>query len=177
MTADSDRLTELYRRYAPAVHRRARQLLGGDETEAFDVVQDVFAAYMKNESKLRGEATPFTVLYQMATFQSVDRLRKRSRWSGRVTSLSVDEDSDGPALQVPAADDATARLEAARDVALLTHGEDEQTLTCAVMYFVEGSTTEEIAAALGISRKTVGRALAAFAERAKKRAERFGVAA
>jgi RNA polymerase sigma-70 factor (ECF subfamily) len=172
---DSDRLTDLYRRYAPALFRRARSLLGADESEAHDVVQDVFAAYVKNESRLRGEAAPFTVLYQMATFQAVDRLRRRSRWSGRVTSLTVDEDSDGPALQVAAPDDAPARLEAARDVALLTHGEDEQTLTCAVLYFVEGYTTQEIAESLDISRKTVGRALAAFAERAKKRAERFGV--
>ncbi|MBK7862863.1 MAG: sigma-70 family RNA polymerase sigma factor [Archangiaceae bacterium] len=175
MKADADRLTELYRRYAPALFRRALSLLGSDEAEAHDVVQDVFAAYIKNESKLRGEAAPFTVLYQMTTFQTVDRLRRRSRWSGRVSSLSVDEEGDGPALQVAAPDDVSARLEAARDVALLTHGEDEQTLTCAVLYFVEGYTTQEIADSLDISRKTVGRALAAFAERAQKRADRFGV--
>ena len=174
--ADADRLTELYRRYAPALFRRARSLLGADETEAHDVVQDVFAAYLKNESRLRGEAAPFTVLYQMTTFQSVDRLRKRSRWSGRLTSLTVEEDAEGPALQVASPDDSTARLEAARDVALLTHGEDEQTLTCALLYFVEGYTTQEIADSLDISRKTVGRALAAFSQRAKKRADRFGVA-
>lgn len=175
VAADSARLTELYRRYAPAVFRRARSLLGGDEAEAHDVTQEVFLAYVKNESRLRGEAAPFTVLFQMATNQSIDRLRKSSRWSGKLTSLAVDEEADGPALQVAAQDDGPARLEATRDVALLTQGEDEQTLTCAVLYFVEGYTTEEIAQSLGISRKTVGRALAAFGERAKKRAERFGV--
>ena len=44
-----------------------------------------------------------------------------------------------------------------------------------VLYFVEGYTTEEVAQALDLSRKTVGRALAAFAERANKRSERFTV--
>lgn len=175
MALDADRLTDLYRRYAPAIHRRAKALLRGDETEAHDVTQDVFLGYFKNASRLRGEAAPFTVLYQMATYQAVDRLRRRSRWSGRLTSLSVDEDAEGPALQVPSADDGAARVEAFGDLSLLTQGEDEQTLTCATLYFVEGYTTDEIAQTLDISRKTVGRALAAFAERAKKRAERFGV--
>lgn len=155
--------------------RRARSLLAGNEQDASDVVQEVFLAYVKNEARLRGEAAPFTVLYQMATYQAVDRLRRAARWSGRLTSLSVDEDAEGPALQVPSPDDAAARLEAARDLALLTEGEDEQTLTCALLYFVEAYTTEEIAQSLGISRKTVGRALAAFSSRAQKRATRFGV--
>ena len=175
MAAASDRLTELYRRYAPAVHRRAKGLLGGDETEAWDVTQEVFLGYFKNEGKWRGEAAPFTVLYQMATYQSVDRLRRRSRWASKLTSLSIDEDAEGPALQVPSTDDGAARVEAFGDLALLTQGEDEQTITCAVLYFVEGCTTEEIAQTLDVSRKTVGRALEAFSARAKKRAERFGV--
>ena len=175
VAAPADRLTELYRRYAPAIFRRARSLLGGDEHEAHDVVQEVFLSYVKHESRLRGEAGPFTVLYQMATYQSVDRLRRAARWSGKLTSLSIDEDAEGPALQVPSSDDGAARLEAARDLSLLTEGEDEQTLTCALLYFVEGYTTEEIAQSLNISRKTVGRALAAFSERAQKRAARLGV--
>jgi len=175
VSASSDRLTELYRRYAPAVFRRARSLLGGDEAEAHDVMQEVFFAYVKNESRLRGEAAPFTVLYQMATFQSVDRLRRAARWSGRLTSLTADEDSEGPAMEVPSTDDGAARFEAAKDLALLTEGEDQQTLTIALLYFVEGYTTLEIASSLSISRKTVGRALAAFAARGQKRAARFAV--
>jgi len=173
MGSDADQFTALYRRFGPAIHRRAKSLLG-DETEAWDVTQDVFLGYFKGQARLRGEAAPFTVLYQMATYQSVDRLRSRVRWSGKLTSLSVDEDADGPALQVPAADDGPARVAARNDLALLTKGEDEQTLTAALLYFVEGYTTEELAQTLSLSRKTIGRMLAAFATRAQKRAERFG---
>lgn len=173
-STDAASFTALYRRYAPAVHRRARSLLN-DEAEAWDVTQEVFIGFFKGGSRLRGEASPFTVLYQMATYQAIDRLRARSRWSGSLHSLSIDEDSDGPALQVTHPRDDAARINAAKDLALLTAGEDEQTLTAALLYFVEGYTTEELAQTLSVSRKTVGRMLAAFCERAQKRAERFGM--
>lgn len=67
-------LTELYQRFSPAVYRRALAVLQ-DKEEAHDVKQDTFLDYMKNEASLRGEASAFTVLYQMATFKAVDRLR------------------------------------------------------------------------------------------------------
>ena len=174
MGADSSVLAELYRRYAPAVFRRARSLLS-DEQEAHDVTQDVFLGYLKHRERARGEASPFTVLYQMATYQAVDRLRRRSRWSGRLQSLDVDEESDSLGLEVAADDGGTRRVEAAQDLALLTHGEDEQTLTLAVLCLVEGYTAEQAAQTLDVSRKTVGRALKAFSERANKRAQRFKV--
>ncbi len=175
MSDATTRFNELYRRYAPAVFRRALSLLGGDEATAKDVTQDVLLGYFKGEARLTGAAQPFTVLYQMATYQSVDRLRSRARWHGKMSSLSHDEEGDGPAVQVPAHDGGVERVEATHDLALLTKGEDEQTLTCAVLYFVEGYTTQEIAETLDLSRKTVGRALAAFAARANKRSERLTV--
>ncbi len=176
MGADPTALAELYRRYAPAVFRRARSLLS-DEQEAHDVTQDVFLGYLKHEKRSRGEASPFTVLYQMATYQAVDRLRRRSRWSGRMQSLDVDEDDDAPGLELPGDDGGAARIEAAQDLALLTQGEDEQTLTIALLCLVEGYTAEQAAQTLDVSRKTVGRALKAFCERANKRAQRFSVGA
>jgi RNA polymerase sigma factor (sigma-70 family) len=171
----TQRFNELYRRYAPAVFRRAASLLGGDEAAAQDITQDVFLGYFRSESKLRGEASPFTVLYQMATYQAVDRLRHRARWHGALPKLPDDEEALDALAQLPAPESSTSRVDAMHDLALLTKGEDEQTLTCAVLYFVEGYTTEEVAQALDLSRKTVGRALAAFAERANKRSERFTV--
>ncbi|MBL8919738.1 MAG: sigma-70 family RNA polymerase sigma factor [Myxococcaceae bacterium] len=173
MAPATARFDELYRRFAPAVFRRAKSLLGGDEAEARDVTQDVFLGYFKLEAKLTGAASAFTVLYQMATYQSVDRLRRRARWSGRLQPLHHDEEHEGPALQLPSPEDGAARVEATHDLALLTKGEDEQTLTCALLYFAEGYTTQEIADTLDVSRKTVSRALAAFAARATKRAERL----
>jgi RNA polymerase sigma factor (sigma-70 family) len=173
--ADSALVADLYRRYAPAIHRRALSLLR-DPQEALDVTQETFLAYMKSASRLRGEATPFTVLYQIATYQAVDRIRRRARWSGKLSSLTVHEDDDGEAAQLEAATahaGQTDRVEAAQDLALLTQGEKEDTCTAAVLYFVEGNTTEEIARIMDLSRKTVGKLLAQFAERAQKRHARL----
>lgn len=171
--ADSREVAELYRRYGPAVHRRAQSLLK-DPQEALDVTQETFLAYMKGRAGLRGEATPFTVLYQIATYQSVDRLRRRARWSGRLARLEVHEEDPADPLESQSSHPGeAARVEAAQDLALLTRGEDEQVLTAALLYFVEGHTTEEVAQVLDLSRKTVGKLLAQFAERARKRHARL----
>ncbi len=174
---DSDDLAALYRRFGPAVHRRALSLTR-DAEEALDVTQDTFLAYMKVRSTPRTDAaSPFTVLYQIATYRAVDRVRRSARWSGRLGPLSV-EDEDGETEQRHA--DAAAahsggmeRVEALQDLALLTQGEDPEVLTVAVLYFVEGHTTEEVAQVLDLSRKTVSRMLARFAERAQKRSLRL----
>lgn len=172
MPADSSLVADLYRRHAPAVYRRALGLLK-DPEEANDVVQEVFLGYLKQE--WRGEAAPFTVLYQLATFQSIDRLRKRSRWSGVLGPLEApaDQDDDGaPATIEGVTEDGSARLEAAQDLALLTAGEEPRTLTAAVLYWVDGCTTQEVAEVLDLSRKTVGKLLARFTERARSRTGR-----
>jgi RNA polymerase sigma factor (sigma-70 family) len=171
----TQRFNELYRRYAPAVFRRASSLLDGDHAAAQDVTQEVFLGYFKSEERLSGSASPFTVLYQMATYQAVDRLRHRARWHGSLKVMPEDEEKLDEVERLPVFDGGASRVEATHDLALLTKGEDEQTLTCAVLSVVEGYTTQEIADTLDLSRKTVGRALAAFAERANKRAERFTV--
>ena len=170
---ESQIVADLYRRYGPAVHRRARALTGDDQ-EALDITQETFLAFMDARSRLRGEASPFTVLFQIATHKAVDCLRRRSRWSGTLGSLRFDE-SEADRLPSPAdsSPQGAPQVEAARDLALLTRGESAEVLTAAYMYFVERYTTEEIGQALGLSRKTIGKYLAAFTERARQRAERL----
>ena len=164
-------LEGLYRRFGPAIYRRALGLLG-DTTEAHDVLQETFIAYMKSADRLRGVAQPFTVLYQISTYQALDRLRRKARWR-HVLPTMPDTDEAESVPEVATAANGVAQVEAAQDLALLTRGEDEQTLTAASLYFVEGCTTEETAQVLGLSRKTVGKLLAQFITRAKKRAARL----
>jgi RNA polymerase sigma-70 factor (ECF subfamily) len=173
MDVSRDQVAALYRQVGPAVYRRALALLH-DEHEARDVLQEAFLAFLKNQGSLRGEAKPFTVLYQMATFLSIDRLRRKSKWNN-VLSLDAfeadDEDGACPATAVTMG--SAAAVEAAQDLAMLTRGEDERTVAAATLYFVEGCTTEEAGHVLGVSRKTIGKLLSAFVERAQKRAARF----
>ncbi len=109
---------------ASGVYRRAFAMLR-DEQEAQDVTQDTFLAYMRGESSLRGEASPFTVLYQIATYKAVDRLRRNSRWSGTLGSLDVPRMRRRRArpLGQLADEGGLGRVEAARDLTLLTEGE------------------------------------------------------
>ncbi|HCF56585.1 MAG TPA: hypothetical protein DFS52_01140 [Myxococcales bacterium] len=167
---DNQALADLYRRFGPALHRRALSLLG-DEQEALDVTQESFLALMTASGSLRGGASPFTVLYQIATFKAVDRLRRRSRWAGVLSEVAYDEDASWP--QASAGESDARRVDAARDLAILTQGEKPQVLTAALLYFVEGYTTEEIGQTLDLSRKTVGKLLARFAQRARDRSKRL----
>lgn len=169
-----EQLDALYRRFGPAINRRARSMLR-DEQEAFDVTQDTFLAYMRSDASLRGKASPFTVLYQIATYKAVDRLRRNSRWSGVMGSLEVpDDDAPArPAEWASAHEGGMARVEALRDLALLTEGEKPQALTAAILYFVEGYTLQEIGEVLDLDRKEVSRLLRELAERARKRSARL----
>ncbi len=87
--AEEELLDTLYQCFGPAINRRARAILQDDQ-EASDVTQDTFLAYMRGQASLRGAASPFTVLYQIATHKAVDRLRRNSvglAYWARSTSL------------------------------------------------------------------------------------------
>ncbi|MBL8910202.1 MAG: RNA polymerase sigma factor [Archangium sp.] len=164
----------LYRKHGPALFRRCRHLLGSD-AEAQDCVQDTFLGFLKGN--WRGEAQPFTVLYRIATYQAIDRLRKRGRWFGRAETLEVREEEHDTSVEEQGAAWAkhqgttteSERVEWAHDLAILTKGEDEFTLTASMMHWVEGHTLEEIAQTLGVTRKTVSARLTRFMERAAER--------
>lgn len=171
--AAADHLDTLYRRYGPAIHRRACAILK-DEDEALDVTQDTFLAYMRSESSLSGAASAFTVLYQIATYKAVDRVRRNSRWSGVLGSLDISEEEavTRAAAWVSSNEGGLARVEALRDIAILTDGEQRQTLTVAVLYYIEGYTMGEIGKTLDLDRKQVSELLRQFAERAQRRSAR-----
>ena len=62
------------------------------------------------------------------------------------------------------------QAEAASELAELTVGLDEETITVAVLLHVDGMTQEEIATALDLSRRTVGKRLQKFLSHTRKRA-------
>ncbi len=173
MTANSNTIAALYRHFGSAIYRRARTLTR-DHQEALDVTQETFLAYMKLHGSLRGEASPFTVLYQIATYQAVERVRHRARWSGALGKLNAPEDKEAEApVMTEGVASELRQVEVAQDLALLTRGEKPAVLTAAFLYFVEGHTTEEVAQVMRLSRKTIGRMLAQFVERAQKRQHRL----
>lgn len=167
-------IAEVYRRWAPAIYRRARALLQNDD-EAKDVAHDTFVAFMRSEELLSSVASPFTVLFQIATHKAVDRLRRRARWSGALGPIEIRdaEDSEEESARSLINEGGLARVEALQDLAILTRGEKPQALTAAFLYFVEEHTMEEVGKVLGVSRRTASQLLHQFASRARKRSARF----
>lgn len=163
-------LGAIYRRYGPAIHRRALALLG-NEQEALDVTQDSFLAYMEARSSWRGEASPFTILYQIVTYRAVDRLRRRARWAGALGTLELRDEDDAAHgdLAQPSMEGGLAQVEALCDLAILTQGESPEVLSAAVYHFVDGWTLVEVARELGLDRKKVSKMLQQFIRRARQR--------
>ncbi|WP_164017154.1 RNA polymerase sigma factor [Pyxidicoccus trucidator] len=157
----------LYRRFGGGVYRRAMFLLK-DADDARDVTQDTFVALVEQLAPMRSPRESASLLYQMATSLAIDRLRHRARWFGpegkpEPEAHPVESSQEGGAR----------RIEAAKDLSLLTRGECPRTLQVAVLHFVEGQTLTEVGEGLDLSRKTVHRLLERFVSRARKRSTRL----
>lgn len=159
-----DDIAELYKRHAPALHRRCASIVGNAE-EARDLVQETFARYISARASFTDRASPFTVLYRIATNASIDRLRRRK--------TATEEEID-PETRAGDLGNEPKRVENLLDLALLTKGLTEEELTVAVLHHLDGYTQDGIAASLDMSRKTVGKILNRFEEHVKKRAARLG---
>ncbi len=158
-----DEVTELYKRHAPALQRRCASIVGNAD-EARDLVQETFARYLAAK-KTWDRASPFTVLYRIATNASIDRLRRRK---------TASEDELEPEVHAGDLGREPGRIDNLHDLAFLTRGLTEEELTVAVLHHLDGYTQDAIASSLDLSRRTVGKILVRFEEHVKKRAARTG---
>jgi len=159
---DEAEIAALYARYAPALERRCLSLVGRP-ADAEELVQEVFYQFFRDRHRFEGRSSVFTFLYRIATNLSIDKLRRRKTAGDQ---LSLDEgrrEADGG--------DPHRQAAAAEELAVLTIGLDEETLTVAVMAHVDGLTQEEIAEALDLSRRTIGKRLKRFLAHTRARAE------
>lgn len=156
MAEGRSRAAELYALYGPAVYRRCLRLLR-DEEAARDATQDVFVKLVREMGRLEDRENAMGWLYTVATRHCLNVLRDRRR-RGRGTPV------DDLELAAPEAPSGLPGRVLAR--ALLARF-DEGTQAVAVGVLVDGMEQEELASALGISRKTVQRRLERFLERAR----------
>src|SRR5579864_3809589 len=88
-------LKALYQTFAPAIHRRARALLGRD-ADAWDVTQEVFEKLLLAGPAFRGESRPMTWVYRITTNVCLNHLRARKTREPKALSApegSVDQSS------------------------------------------------------------------------------------
>jgi RNA polymerase sigma-70 factor (ECF subfamily) len=172
--SDSQQLADLYRRYAPSLYRRACWLTGEPE-ESVDITQAAFLSFMQLRKPLRNEVSPYTLLYTITTHKAVDRLRRRSRWTGTLDLHGDEEGEDSPHEPHLAMvhEGELRRMEAAQDLALLTQEESPEVLTTVFLHFLEGHSATKVGQVLNMSRQKVKEVLDGFRTRARARRERL----
>lgn len=147
----------LYRRYGPLVLRRVRRFFPDDE-EAVEVLQEIFLRVITHSADFRGDASPATWLYQIATRHCLGRLRDTTR--RRTLMEDRGEISWAPTVTRPVQEHVAL-------VDSLWRTLDPQLVEIGVYYHLDGMTHAEIAELLGVSRRTVGNRLDELAARAK----------
>jgi RNA polymerase sigma-70 factor, ECF subfamily len=151
-------IAELYRTWGPAIYRRCLRLLRDTEA-ARDATQEVFRRALSSPEKLADPDTALPFIYRVATNHCLNERRNAGR-RGETELDDLDVASEHP--QFP------QRRLVQRVLARF----DVKTQSIAVGVLVDGMEHEEVASALGISRKTVSRKLARFLDHARKYLER-----
>lgn len=160
-------LEACYRRYGPLVYRRCLRLLRS-EAQAEEAMQDVFVELLRRRERLedRGLAS---LLFQMATHVSLNRLRSRRR--------HPENDDDRLILQIAHDEQLEERSLADALLGALFGREPPSTRVMATMHYVDGMTLHEVAAELGMSVSGVRKRLRTLRERLLKLEEDHGRAA
>ena len=139
---------DIYLRYGSVVYRRARRLLG-DEQSAKDACHEVFLRLFHALPEFE-RASPLTWLYKVTTNFCLNLIRDENRRRKLLAAQAQPGSSAaGPSL------------------ADLLRGFPNELQEIAVYYFVDEMSQDEIADVLGLSQRTVSNRLSAFRDLAK----------
>jgi RNA polymerase sigma factor (sigma-70 family) len=137
-----------YRQHGHLVLRRARRLLG-NEQEAREILQDVFASLLGEPAQLDGKGPMVGWLYGATTHACLNRIRDRKN------RLRLLDTHVAPLQQESVAASAEHAL-LTRELLAQLPGDLAQV---AVHYYSDEMTHEEIARVMGCSRRHVGNLL------------------
>ncbi len=148
-------MIRLYREYGPVVYRRCVRLLG-DRDAARDATQEVFVKLLRADRLLGDAEDVLPWIYRVTTHHCLDVRRNRAGPAqGGVEQLEVAAGAAAPYPERRLAQQVLARF-------------DPTTQAVAVGVLVDGMEREEVAGALGLSRRTVHRKLARFLDGARR---------
>lgn len=145
MTLDGAAIERLYRSHGHIVIRRARTLLG-NEPDAQEALQEVFASLLRSPQALRSAGSVVAWLYRATTHFCLNQLRHH-RTGARLLEHRV-------APSLPAA--AGPSAEALAEVRGLLARMPADVATAVVYHHLDGMTHAEVADLLGCSRRQVG---------------------
>jgi RNA polymerase sigma-70 factor (ECF subfamily) len=161
-----DRVAELYRELGPFVYRRCLRLLKNAES-ASDMTQEVFVKLVRDIGKLEGRQSSLPWLYRVATNHCLNHLRQQRR--GATDALE-------PAQHLEASDARHPRCPDRLLACAILSQFDVATRAIAVGVFVDGMEHDEVAEAVGVSRRTVARKLERFLAKARDLVDDEGAA-
>jgi RNA polymerase sigma-70 factor (ECF subfamily) len=161
-SGDEAAVRELFRTHVTRLHRQAARILGGDDPDVEDVVQQAFLAALDGAAKFDGRSSLSTWLFGITTRRALDAARarwRRQRWSRLAESVGL----GGSSLPPDHGYELRADCEG-----MLSKLAPEQRLVF-VLHDVEGYTFAEISGMTGIGISSLhGRLMAA-----RKRLERM----
>jgi RNA polymerase sigma-70 factor (ECF subfamily) len=157
--AHRERVVELYREYGPVVFRRCVRLLG-DRERARDATQEIFVKLLREETLTGAGEEVLPWIYRVTTRHCLNLRRQRAR-------QPLAAPPSAPELLEVVADGGAAYPERHLAHQVLERF-DPTTQAVAIGVLVDGMEREEVAGALGISRRTVHRKLSRFLEAARR---------
>jgi len=135
----------LYAAHGHLVLRRARQILN-DESEAQDVLQEVFMSLLHSPDQFSGASSVTTFLYSASTNSCLNRLRDSKNRRRLLDARAVSEAGDSRSEQLARVRQLLGRL--------------PEDLAAVMIYsHLDEMTHEEIAEQIGCSRRQVGNLL------------------
>jgi RNA polymerase sigma-70 factor (ECF subfamily) len=142
---DGRDIAELYERHAPAIYAHCRRLLGS-AAAGRDALQESFVRVLQHHRVLGPGDQALRYLYRTSTNVCINLLRQRSVRERAAPLI---------AAQITAAQSHQPIPGDREFVRLLLEQCDETAVAVALMHFVDGMTQVEVAATLGITRRTV----------------------
>ena len=111
---DAEAVRELFRTHVERLHRHAARLLGPNDPDVEDVVQQTFLAALDGARAFDGRSSLSTWLFGIATRRALDAARgrwRRQRWSRVVDAVGIGSGQNRPDRVYEASTDAQAILE------------------------------------------------------------------
>lgn len=142
---DEQGIADLYQRYAPAIYAHCRRLLGSPASGR-DALQESFVRVLQHHQSLGPGDQALRYLYRTSTNVCINLLRQRSvreRAAPEIATRTMQAEANQPS---PADRQFVRRL---------LDRCDRKATEIALMHFVDGLTQVEVAATLGITRRTV----------------------
>jgi len=144
-SGDVDAFELVYRSHASAIHALCRRMCG-DDSEARELVQDVFVRAWERLPGFRGESALGTWMHRVAVNVVLEKWRAAKR-----DALRMIDDREGAELERATA---PPDLDTAMDVATATASLPPGARIVFVLHDVEGYTHDEIAVMTGIAAGT-----------------------